>query len=128
MSPRVAGAVLALIFAGSSGLLALPDRQQAPAAEPSYDAAAVDSLSSGLKHLEKARLSDVKRTYMYLFVHDRTASHELMHAMKAWVKKHRAQQASVDAAAFKAFEAWVLERDALAAAVINLGHNSPDWK
>ena len=124
MSRRVAGAVLALIFAGSSELVA----QQMPAAPQSPEAGTVDSLSSGLKHLEKARLSDAKRTYMYLFVHDRTASHELMSAMKAWVKKHGGQQAAVDAAAFKAFEAWVLERDMLAAAVINLGHNSPDWK
>ena len=126
MSRRVAGAVLALIFAGSSGLVALPRAQQQANAE--NEAPAVDTLSSGLKHLEKARLGDAKRTYMYLFVHDRTASNELMKAMKEWVKKHRAQPAGVDAATFAAFDAWVLERDALAAAVVNLGHNSPDWK
>jgi hypothetical protein len=27
-----------------------------------------------------------------------------------------------------AFAAWVAERDSLAMAVGNLGHNSPDWK
>ncbi|HET9467911.1 MAG TPA: hypothetical protein VFO48_05850 [Vicinamibacterales bacterium] len=120
MSPRVAGAVLALVFAGSSGLLAEPGAQQ--------QETAVESLSSGLKHLEKARLSDAKRTYMYLFVHNRTASNELMKAMKAWVKKERGQHVGIDAASFEAFDAWVRERDALAAAVVNLGHNSPDWK
>lgn len=128
MSRSVAGAVLALIFAGSSGLVALPGRQHTTAARPSSETAAVDSLTSGLEHLEKARLDDAKRTYMYLFVHDRTASHELMKAMKAWVKTHRAQHGGIDAATFAAFDAWVLERDALAAAVVNLGHNSPDWK
>ena len=128
MSRRVAGAVVALIFAGSSALLARPTPQQADAAGPAYDAANVDSLKSGITHLEQARLGDAKRTYMYLFVHDRTASHELMKAMKDWVTKHREQRHGIDAATFAAFDAWVLERDALAAAVINLGHNSPDWK
>lgn len=126
MSRKLAGTVLALIFAGSSGLLALPERQ-ANAAQHAPDAAG-ESVSTGITHLEKARLSDAKRTYMYLFVHDRTASHELMKAMKEWVKKERGRRGGVDAATFAAFEAWVRERDALAAAVINLGHNSPDWK
>lgn len=120
MSRRVAGAVLALVFAGSSGLLALPGAQQQDTV--------VESLSTGLKHLEKARLSEAKRTYMYLFVHDRTASNELMKAMKDWVKTQRGQHGGVGAATFGAFDSWVRERDALAAAVVNLGHNSPDWK
>lgn len=120
MSRRIAGVVLALVFAGSSGLFALR-----PAAQQTDT---VESLSSGLKHLEKGRLNDAKRTYMYLFVHDRTASSELMKAMKAWVKKERGHHGGVDAATFEAFDAWVRERDALAAAVVNLGHNSPDWK
>ncbi len=74
------------------------------------------------------RLDEVKQAYMHLFVHDRTASHVLMNAMKAWVEARRAQPAGIDAATFTAFESWVKERDALAAAVVNLGHNSPDWK
>jgi hypothetical protein len=65
---------------------------------------------------------------MHLFVHDRTASNVLMKAMKAWVEKRRAQRAGVDAATVDAFDAWVRERDTLAASVGNLGHNSPDWK
>ena len=120
MPRRVAGIVLALVFAGSSGVLALRPAQQ--------QSADVESLSSGLKHLEKGRLNDTKRTYMYLFVHDRTAAGELMKAMKAWVKKERGHHGGLDAATFDAFDAWVHERDALAAAVVNLGHNSPDWK
>jgi tetratricopeptide (TPR) repeat protein len=74
------------------------------------------------------RLEDAKRAYMHLFVHDRTASHVLMKAMKAWGEQHRAKPAGVDPAAADAFNAWVLERDALASSVGNLGHNSPDWK
>ena len=74
------------------------------------------------------RLEDTKQAYMHLFVHDRSASHVLMKAMKAWVEKHRAQPAGVDPAAVDAFATWVGERDTLASSVGNLGHNSPDWK
>jgi len=74
------------------------------------------------------RLEETKQSYMHLFVHDRTASNVLMKAMKTWVERRRSQPAGVDAATFKAFESWVQERDALAASVVNLGHNSPDWK
>ena len=74
------------------------------------------------------RLNDAKQAYMHLFVHDRTASNVLIKAMKAWVEKRRAQPAGVDAATVDAFDTWVRERDTLAASVVNLGHNSPDWK
>jgi tetratricopeptide (TPR) repeat protein len=74
------------------------------------------------------RLEDAKQSYMHLFVHDRSASHVLMKAMKAWVEQHRAQPAGVDPADVDAFSAWVRERDTLAVSVGNLGHNSPDWK
>jgi tetratricopeptide (TPR) repeat protein len=74
------------------------------------------------------RLEEVKRAYMQLFVADRGASNVLMQAMKVWVEQRRTAPKSIDAAALDAFDAWVRERDALAAAVVNLGHNSPDWK
>lgn len=74
------------------------------------------------------RLDEARQAYMHLFVHDRTASHVLMNAMKAWLETRRAQPGGLDAATIAAFETWVRERDALAAAVVNLGHNSPDWK
>jgi len=74
------------------------------------------------------RLDDAKQAYMHLFVHDRTASNVLMKAMKAWVDARRAQPMSVDASTLDAFGAWVRERDTLASSVVNLGHNSPDWK
>ena len=153
MSRRLAAAVLALVLAGSGGLLA---------EEKSPYAAAAEALNSGLKRLEKHeyeaalkdfdvalalapgspdaikyrgeaylglnRLSDVKQAYMHLFVHDRTASSALMKTLKTWVEKHRGRADGVDAATIDAFDAWVRERDALAAAVVNLGHNSPDWK
>ncbi len=48
-------------------------------------------------YLSLNRLEDTKQAYMQLFVHDRSASHVLMKAMKAWVEKHRAQPAGVDA-------------------------------
>lgn len=129
MSRRLAGAILALVFAGSSGLLAIRNKpQQADAAKASPEAPAQEAVNSGLEHLEKGRLSDAKQAYMYLFVHDRTASHVLMKAMKTWVEKRRAQPGGIDAATIEAFGAWVRERDALAAAVVNMGHNSPDWK
>jgi hypothetical protein len=74
------------------------------------------------------RLINAKQAYMHLFVHDRTASSVLMKAMKTWVEKHRARPAGIEPAAIDAFDAWVRERDTLASAVVNLGHNSPDWK
>jgi tetratricopeptide (TPR) repeat protein len=74
------------------------------------------------------RLEEAKQAYMHLFVHDRTASHVLMTAMKAWADQHRAQPAGVDPATVDAFNTWVRERDMLASSVGNLGHNSPDWK
>ena len=212
MSRRLAGAVLALVFAGSagSGLLAIRNKTQAPdASKTSPDAVAMAALNSGLKRLEQGdqieprnpkqarkeyeaalkdfqaaaaaapenyrahtgagyslrklgnyeyalasyeralalaptsseaieyraeaylglnRLTDAKQAYMHLFVHDRTASNVLMKAMKTWVENHRAQPAGVDPAAIDAFDTWVRERDTLASSVVNLGHNSPDWK
>ena len=74
------------------------------------------------------RLADAKQAYMHLFVHDRSASNVLMKAMKSWVETHRAQPAGIEPVLIDAFEAWVRERDTLAASVGNLGHNSPDWK
>lgn len=74
------------------------------------------------------RLDEVKRAYMDLFIADRGASSVLMNAMKHWVKQRRVNPKAIDTAALDTFEAWVRERDALAAAVVNLGHNSPDWK
>ena len=79
-------------------------------------------------YLALNRLADVKPAYMHLFVHDRAASKVLMTAMKAWVEKRRLDPAGVDTAAIDAFDGWVRERDALAVSVVNLGHNSPDWK
>jgi tetratricopeptide (TPR) repeat protein len=74
------------------------------------------------------RLEDVKRAYMQLFVADRGASNVLMKAMKMWVEQRRAAPTPIDAAAIDGFDTWLRERDALAASVVNLGHNSPDWK
>jgi tetratricopeptide (TPR) repeat protein len=212
MSRRLAGAVLALVFAGSAGgeLLAIRNKPQASdASKKSPEAAATEALNSGLERLEKAdhierknpkqarkeyqsalkdfqtataaapdnyrahngagyalrklghyeralasyeralalaptsseaieyraeaylglnRLTDAKQAYMHLFVHDRAASNVLMKAMKRWVEKHRAQAAGVELPAIDAFDAWVRERDTLASSVVNLGHNSPDWK
>jgi tetratricopeptide (TPR) repeat protein len=93
--------------------------------EPSYPEAIE---YRGEAYLGLNRLEDAKQAYMQLFVNDRTASHVLMKAMKAWLAKHRVGPAGVDAATLSAFEAWVQERDTLAATVLNLGHNSPDWK
>jgi tetratricopeptide (TPR) repeat protein len=75
------------------------------------------------------RLDAAKQAYMHLFVHDRGASNVLMKAMKAWVDQRRADKSSApDSAVLDAFAAWVRERDTLASSVVNLGHNSPDWK
>lgn len=57
MSRRLAGAMLALMFAGSAGtgLLAIRNKPQASdAAKKSPEAAATEALNSGLKRLEKA--------------------------------------------------------------------------
>jgi tetratricopeptide (TPR) repeat protein len=212
MSRRLAGAVLALVFAGFAGseLLAIRNKtEKSDAAKKSPDAVATDALNSGLKRLEQAdrlelknpkqarkeyeaalkdfqaaaaaapdnyrahngagyslrklgryplalesyeralklaptsseaieyraeaylglnRLEDTKQAYMHLFVHDRSASHVLMKAMKAWIERQRTQPAGVEPAAVDAFATWVGERDTLALSVGNLGHNSPDWK
>jgi tetratricopeptide (TPR) repeat protein len=212
MSRRLAGAVLALMFAGSAGggVLAIRNKPQASnAPKSSPEAAAAAALNNGLKKLAKAdrietknpnqarseyesalkdfesaaaaapdnyrahngagyslrklghydralvsydraltlaptspeaieyraeaylglnRLSDAKQAYMNLFVHDRMASSVLMKAMKDWVATHRAQPGGVEPSAIDAFDAWVRERDTLASSVVNLGHNSPDWK
>lgn len=212
MSRRWAAAVLALVFAGStgSGVLAIRGKsKEADASKKSSETIATEALNSGLKRLDRAdqialknptqarkeyeaafkdfqaataaapdnyrahngagyslrklgdyeralesyeravalvpssseaieyraeaylglnRLTDAKQAYMHLFVHDRTASNVLMKAMKAWVEKHRSQPAGVDSATVDAFDSWVRERDTLAASVVNLGHNSPDWK
>jgi len=74
------------------------------------------------------RLDEARQAYMQLFVSDRITSHVLMKAMKAWVAKRRTDPAGVDAATLNAFDAWVQERDTLASSVLNLGHNSPDWR
>jgi tetratricopeptide (TPR) repeat protein len=74
------------------------------------------------------RLEEAKQAYMQLFVHDRATSHVLMKAMKTWVAQRRAAPAGIDAGTLDAFDAWVRERDTLAASVLNLGHNSPDWR
>jgi tetratricopeptide (TPR) repeat protein len=74
------------------------------------------------------RLEDAKQAYMHLFVNDRTTANVLMKAMKSWVEKRRAEPVGIDAATLDWFDAWVRERDTLAASVVNLGHNSPDWK
>lgn len=131
MSHRWAAAVLALVFAGSTGngaLAAQSKSNETDSAKTSSETLATDALTKGLKHLEKGQLNDAKRAYMYLFVHDRTASNVLMKGMKAWVEKHGARPAGVDATTSDAFAAWVRERDTLASSVGNLGHNSPDWK
>ena len=153
MSHRLATAVLGLILAGSGGVLAEDktpygaatealnsglkrlEKQEYEAALKDFDAALTlaPTLSDAIRHRGEAylglnRIGDAKQAYMHLFVHDRTASSVLMKAMKSWVEKRRAQPAGTDAASLDAFDAWVRERDALAAAVVNLGHNSPDWK
>jgi tetratricopeptide (TPR) repeat protein len=212
MSRRLAGAIVALTFAGSGGgeLLAIRSKPQAPAAATtSSERSAIEALNSGLRRLAQAdqiesknpeqarkqyaaalkdfqaaaaaqprnyrahngsgysyrklgqydralasydralalapastdaieyraeaylalnRLADVKQAYMHLFVHDRAASNVLMTAMKVWVEKRQIDPAGIDATEIAAFDRWVRERDALAVSVVNLGHNSPDWK
>lgn len=125
-------------------LLAVAGAAQAPAAT----AAANDAMTSGVERLERAeyadalrdfetaldayaagqRLDHAQRAYMQMFVSNRHHANTLMKVMKAWVLKHRTGSAGLPRAAFGAFDAWVQERDALAAATVNLVHNSPDWK
>jgi hypothetical protein len=114
----------------------------------SPDSPANDALKSGITRLERAeyseavrefdnaldlyagaqRLEDAKHAYMQLFVVNRNFANVLMKAMKTWVEKRRNDAGGVAPAALAAFGSWVKERDALAAATINLVHNSPDWK
>ena len=130
MSRRLAAAtVLAVVFA-VCGVRA--------AEETSPEALATRALESALKHLQKKEheaarkdFDAAKQAYMHLFVHDRSASHMVMKTMKSWVEERRAKRSTIDSASaviIDTFDAWVQERDTLARAVVNLGHNSPDWK
>jgi hypothetical protein len=112
------------------------------------DVSAEDALKIGIERLQRAehvealgyfdkaldsyagaqRLDAARGAYMDLFVSNRTYANALMKAFKTWVEKHRTDAAGLDPSVFAAFDAWVHERDALAAATINLVHNSPDWK
>jgi tetratricopeptide (TPR) repeat protein len=104
---------------------ALGSYEQALKLEPAFSEAIEYRAEA---YLGLNRLDEAKQAYMQLFVSDRMTSHVLMKAMKAWVAKRRTDPAGVDAATLKAFDAWVQERDTLAASVLNLGHNSPDWR
>jgi ABC-type transporter MlaC component len=129
MSRRLAATVLAVVVAACGALAAEPT---------SPEALATRALDSALKHLQKQEhdaarkdFDAAKQAYMHLFVHDRSASHALMKTMKSWVEERRAKRSTIDSAAFgiiDTFDAWVRERDTLARSVVNLGHNSPDWK
>lgn len=138
--PRVLSAVIALVlmFAASSSA------QSNGAASGRSDA----FMSSALAHLDRSEytdaisafdkmldssatvqgLEDVRRTYMRMFVGNRFHAGVMMKAMTAWVEKHRTAPAGLSASALAEFSAWVQERHALAAATVNLAHNSPDWK
>ena len=99
----------------------LLDRAQYGEALAAFDRA-LDSYAAA------QRLNDVRRTYMQMFVGNRAYAGILMKAMKTWVQKHRTGEGGLPGPALAEFEAWVHERDALAAATVNLAHNSPDWK
>jgi hypothetical protein len=119
-----------------------------PCAAEQADSPAEAALGSGITRLEQTehsealkefdraldsfagaqRLEDAQRAYMQLFVAHRSHANMLMKAMKAWVEKRRTHSSGLAPAASAAFDSWVKERDALAAATINLVHNSPDWK
>ena len=93
-----------------------------------YGEALVDFEKALDAYATAQRFDDVRRAYMQLFVGNRNYAGVLMNAMKAWVEKHRRASAGQPSASFAAFDAWVQERHALAAATVNLAHNSPDWK
>lgn len=79
-------------------------------------------------YADAQRLEDAQHAYMQLFVVNRNYANVLMKAMKTWVEKRRNDAMGVAAGTVATFDSWVKERDALAAATINLVHNSPDWK
>jgi hypothetical protein len=132
---------LILFLAGAGGA------ESAYGADPP-DSPATEALKSGVTRLERAeysealrefdsaldlyagaqRLDDVQNAYMQLFVANRNYANVLMKAMKTWVEKRRTDAGGMMPAALAAFDNWVKQRDALAAATINLVHNSPDWK
>lgn len=101
--------------------VALVERAAHAEALEAFDAA-LDAYA-GARQLEAAQ-----RAYMRMFVGNRSHANLLMKAMKSWVQRRRPDSAGLAPMAFAAFDAWVQERDALAASTINLVHNSPDWK
>jgi hypothetical protein len=132
-----AAALVLLVGSGFSRTLAEPSNS------PAQDALAIGMMrleraayADALQSFERAldlfasaqKLDDAQRAYMQLFVTNRNYANVLMKAMKSWVDKRRSDLAAVLPGTFAAFDAWVKERDALAAATINLVHNSPDWK
>ena len=136
---RVLSAAIALVLFVAPGAALSADAPPRPSD---------DAMNSAVSYLERAqlvqavaafdkaldsyaaeqRLSEVRNAYMRMFVANRNHSNVLMKAMKSWVQKNRAGAGGLTASAFENFEVWVQERDALAAATVNLAHNSPDWK
>ena len=141
--PRVLSAALALVlftassYAQSNGVPASPalpaghefmssalarlDRSEYAEAISAFDKA-LDSYATA------QRLDEFRQTYMRMFVGNRFHANVLMKAMKAWVEKRRTEPAGLAPSTVAEFGVWVQERDALAAATVNLAHNSPDWK
>ena len=148
MRPLLSTALAFVLFASSPAVAQPPDRS-APAGPATAAIPAInDPLLSGISHLQRAeyaeavtaferaldsyaeakRLDAAKRAYMEMFIGNRGHASVLMRAMRTWVQKHRADAAGLATLEFAAFDSWVQERDALAAATTNLAHNSPDWK
>jgi hypothetical protein len=137
MPRALSTAAMLMLFVASGLSRTLPESSNSPAD---------DALNSGIMRLERAaysealesferaldlyasaqRLEAAQRAYMHLFVTHRNYANVLMKAMKSWVEKRRGD--SIVPPGFAGFDEWVKERDALAAATINLVHNSPDWK
>jgi hypothetical protein len=126
-------------------LLAASSAAQSPGSPAS---SADDSMGIAMAHLDRSeygealsrfdkaldayaaanRLDEIRQTYMRMFVGNRNHANVLMKAMTSWVAKRRAASGESLPSAPAEFDAWVQERAALAAATVNLAHNSPDWK
>ena len=135
--PRVLS-ILALLLS-----LATSSAAQSPALPASGQ---VDPMGIAMAHLDRSeyadaqsqftkaldfyaaanRLDEIRQTYMRMFVGNRNHANILMKSMKAWASRRPA--AGPSSSTLVEFNAWVQERDALAAATVNLAHNSPDWK
>jgi tetratricopeptide (TPR) repeat protein len=79
----------------------------------------------GEAYLGLNRIDDAKKAYLDLLGSDRKQAALLLDAMKQWIAARRAEPKGVDPSALAAFEAWVAEREGIAAVTAGMAFDRP---